>query len=323
MSLGKTVRLLERARGVGGRCATRRVDGQAVDHGLVFLHGDAPDFISALHEVPSAGSLDWPRTILGSGTPCQPRAYVSGGVRIAYSQGVSAFPKHLARWLAVELETDAIGVEATPAGVRVMVRQQGEQAAFEAKDLVLAVAGPQALRLLNNPIFAEAGRASRAILEMLPSVACATVIALYDTQRIEAPRWDIWYPETSQKLLLMSHDSVKRLTPERLALVLQARPAWSAEVASDDPQQWARELLDEGARLAGPWVRSPSVVHEHFWHHARTNPDSELSGPMLFRLPNGARVGIPGEICAPGGGVQAAWQSGRALATQLCEEARI
>jgi predicted NAD/FAD-dependent oxidoreductase len=30
------VRVLEKSRGVGGRCATRRIEGQPVDHGLAF-----------------------------------------------------------------------------------------------------------------------------------------------------------------------------------------------------------------------------------------------------------------------------------------------
>lgn len=51
-SADKTARVLERSRGVGGRCATRRIDGQPVDHGPVFLHGESPEFLAALRATP-------------------------------------------------------------------------------------------------------------------------------------------------------------------------------------------------------------------------------------------------------------------------------
>ncbi len=66
--------VLERARGVGGRCATRRVEGQPVDHGVIFLHGSDPDFLAALDEVENAsplpglaGATQWVRYALSTG----------------------------------------------------------------------------------------------------------------------------------------------------------------------------------------------------------------------------------------------------------------
>ena len=52
--------------------------------------------------------FDWPHHVRGEGTPCQPQAYRSLGIRLAVAEGVSAFAKHLARQggLRVELETE-------------------------------------------------------------------------------------------------------------------------------------------------------------------------------------------------------------------------
>jgi predicted NAD/FAD-dependent oxidoreductase len=236
---------------------------------------------------------------------------------------MSAFPKSLARGLKVELQTNVIGVEGTSQGVRVIVNQGSETTSFEAADLVLAVAGPEALGLLEQPLFAKLGATSRALLEIVPSVPCATVLALYDFGYASKPDWDVCYPEASQKLLLVSHDSAKRVAPKRLALVFQARPAWSATVAVRRSDDWAPELLEEAAPLLGAWVRAPAIFQAHLWRYARTTPDAELRSPLLFRLANGATVGISGECCATGGGIQAAWHSGRELATKLCEKERI
>jgi renalase len=43
---------------------------------------------------------------------------------------------------------------------------------------------------------------------------------------------------------------------------------------------------------------------------------------LLVDLGGARRLGIVGELFQPGGGVQAAWQSGRQLAYRLIEESR-
>src|SRR5512139_3416646 len=104
-SAGRPVVVLERARGVGGRCATRRVEGQPVDFGVAFLHGRDPEFLAALERVPATRLDGWPVAISGAGRPCQPDAFSPGERRLAWAEGVSAFPKQLAAGLDVRLRT--------------------------------------------------------------------------------------------------------------------------------------------------------------------------------------------------------------------------
>jgi len=319
---GKTVRLIERSRGVGGRCATRRVDGQPVDHGLVFLHGQSPDFLQALREVPGCWLDHWPSVVRGTGTPCQPDAFVHGARRMAHANGINAFPKHLANGLDVVLETTVTGFELGGQDITVLATRGGEPVSFVARDVVLALAGPQSLALLDSPNSWRGIEPVRALLAMMPSVPCATVIALYQPENAEVPPWDIWYPETSAALLLVAHDSAKRDNPKNVALVLQARPAWSRAILSTDEGVWVPELLGDAARNIGSWVARPRTWQAHMWHHARTSPDCELAGPLLLDLERSRRIGIAGELFAPGGGVQAAWQSGKQLALRLLEEAQ-
>ncbi len=320
-SAGKKVRVIERSRGVGGRCATRRIDGQPVDHGLVFLHGKSPEFLAALHEVPGRWRDDWPVVVRGTGTPCQPSAFVHGAHRMAHVNGVSAFPKHLAVGLDVVLETTVTGLELGDQIVTVRANQQNETISFTGQDVVLALAGPQSLALMDGLPPSPDRETARAVLAMLPSVPCATVIALYPRNALApAPPWDIWYPETSSALSLVAHDSAKRDDPARVALVLQARPAWSSAVVGVDPAEWAPRLLADAARLIGPWVTQPAMWQAHMWRYARASPECELAGPLVLDLGQGRRVGIAGELFAPGGGVQAAWQSGIALARRLLDK---
>jgi predicted NAD/FAD-dependent oxidoreductase len=239
---------------------------------------------------------------------------------MAHASGVNAFPKHLAKGLDVVLETTVTGIEAGSEGITVLAKQHGESMSFVARDVVLALAGPQSLALLDKHVASRNSQTARALLSMMPSVPCATVIALYPLENAGALPWDIWYPETSAALLLVAHDSAKRDTPRHTVLVLQARPAWSRESLTRDEADWVPQLLGDAAKTIGAWVARPTMWQAHVWHHARTTPDSELAGPLLFELERGRRMGIAGELFAPGGGVQAAWQSGRQLALRLLEE---
>ena len=318
---GRKVRVLERSRGVGGRCATRRIDGQPVDHGLVFLHGQSPAFLAALREVPGPWREGWPMVIQGSGTPCQPAAFAPGSYRLAHVRGISAVAKHWTSGLDVVLETRAVGLELREEGIAVLASQHDTPVTFIGRDVVLATAGPQGMALLASQQLPPDVETARALLTMLPSVPCATVIALYPADA-PRPEWDVCYPENASALLLLAHDSAKREQPAQLTLVLQARPAWSSACLGHGPEAWAPRLLEAAAELLGPWASHPATWQGHMWRHARASTACELAAPLLVDLGRGRRLGIVGELFNPGGGVQAAWQSGRELAKHLLEEAR-
>jgi renalase len=320
-SAGKTVRVIERSRGLGGRCATRRVEGQPIDHGLVFVHGDSSAFLAALRETPGPWREGWPILVKGSGTPCQPSAFTPGSQRLAHAQGINAFAKHLAKGLDVVLETSATDLQLGDTGITVLAKQKDAEVTATARAVVSAMAGPQELALLGHSRLPASIETARALLSMMPSVPCATVIALYPAHA-PRPEWDLWYPEESAALLLMAHDSAKREDPAHLALVLQARPAWSAERVGQCPQEWGPRLLEEAGRLLGSWATEPAHWQAHMWRHARVSSDCELAAPLLLDLGQGRRLGLAGELFAQGGGVQAAWESGRHLAHRLLEEMR-
>ena len=87
---GRPVTVLERARGVGGRCTTRRLEGVPLDMGAAFLHGRDAAFLAALESVPARRLEGWPAAVHGSGRPCQPEAFQPGERRLAYAEGVWA-----------------------------------------------------------------------------------------------------------------------------------------------------------------------------------------------------------------------------------------
>lgn len=342
---GRSVVVLERARGVGGRCATRRIEGgQPVDFGVAFLHGREPEFLAALAEVPSAAIPGWPSDVHGRGRPCQPEAFALAERRVAFVDGVAAFPRHLATGLDVRTGARVTAVEASGSTIRAAI--EGAEPII-ASTVILALAVEQALSLLASLGARSAGLETvTALLTMMQTQPCLTVIAAYP-EEIPGPPWHVSYPEDSRILQLVSHDSSKRLCPARTVMVYQAHPLWSRDHlhlakgpqasssgplrgdgrgAAAAPEAWITALLAEAARLLGPWAAAPSFVQGHRWTHARTERGSGLHAPILLRLPGdappGPRVGLAGELFFPGGGASAAWMSGVQLARLVLAEER-
>lgn len=320
---GRSVVVLERARGVGGRCATRRVEGQPVDHGVAFLHGRDPRFLAELDRMGAAtANRGWPFIIQGHGVPCQPEAFDPGESRIAPRDGVSAFAKHLARGTEVRLNARVTALRpapraGAPAAAVAIDLEAGEP--LTARTVVLAMPVTQADRLLDS-LAAEspAVAAVRPLLGLVQMAACATVIARYP-EGAPRPAWDVWYPEMAHAVHSVFHDSAKRGAGAVLTLVVQGRPSWSRAAQEQAPERWAEELLDEAAAVAGDWVARPAGLQTHFWRHARVHRASELAAPVWTALEGGAAFGFCGDGFHVASGLEGAYLSGLALARKLAE----
>jgi renalase len=323
-SQGRAPVVLERARGVGGRCATRRLDGQPVDHGPAFLHGRTERFIAEMDAVRDVVAiLDWPHAREGSGAPCQPQAFDGRSRRLAFAEGVSCFPKHLARGLDVRLEANvtALGFAADPSsaagGCWTLTLASGET--LRARAVALTMPAPSASALLQamTPLPASIA-AVLPLLGLVRTLACLTVIARYPAGTT-APAWQASFPRSSAAVHTILHDSSKRAGAARLVLVIQARPGFSRAHLDDPAESWARALLEEAAAIHGAWIARPEVMQSHVWRKARVDPGSELARPIAIQLDGGAALGVAGDGFHPAGGVEGAYLSGIALAPRLAE----
>ncbi len=313
---GREVLVLDKARGVGGRCATRRVDGVPVDHGPVFVHGAEPAFVDALAAVPG-DSLPWPVRVEGAGRPCHPDSLAPDAPRLAWRDGLTALPRHLATDLAISLGAPVLRVVAEGSVLRV---ERDGAPALRARDVVFTPPAPQTRALLAGLRDASpALRAVSAVLERVGYTATLSLIARYDAA-VPRPTWDLWYPEGSDVLQLVANDATKRGPDAPTTLVLQARAAWSRAHLERAPEAWARALLDEAARLLGAWAASPVETHPHRWRYARADASALLPRPILVVLTHGARVALCGELFDARGGIQGAYCSGIAAARRLLED---
>lgn len=311
--------VLERARGIGGRCATRRVDGQPVDHGVFFIHGESAALRRELASVDAAPCTGWPTIIDGDGTPCRPNAFDASSVRTAFEAGISQFPKHLAQRLQVRTNAQVTALDASASDGKAWALSTSDGKSIEAGTLILAVPPSNARDLLTTAAtLPESVTGLLPLLALAPSVPCLTVIATYPAGT-PAPSWHLAFPRESSIVHAISHDSSKRGAGAALTLVVQARAAWSRATLEQPVETWAAALLDEAARLHGPWLRQPASFQGHAWRKARVAPGCELSNPLLLDLPAGARLGFAGDAFHPAGGVEGAYLSGLGLARRLDE----
>lgn len=309
---GWKVLVVEKSRGVGGRCATRRMNGQPVDIGLSYYHADDEDLLAELAAVPATPLPGWPHEVAGPGAPCHPAAFRPGQRRLAFAEGVNVFAKHLARDVPLRLGVRVAGIHPHSGGVELSFE---DEAPLRARNVVLAVPPHQAQALLPHEEGASL-RAVDALFEHIVVSPCITVSAGYPTDA-PAPTFDILYPDEHSIIRLLSHDSAKRPAPDYRVLVIQARDAWSRAHLEDDRGTWAAPLLAEAARLVGPWVHEPSWVDVQRWRFAKLVLPTEMSAPVVFGLPGGARLGLTGEAFALEAGVQGAFRAGRGLARRL------
>ncbi len=317
---GRSVCVLEKSRGVGGRCATRRIDGQPVDHGVPFLHGDDEGFRAAVEEAAADGLVPgWPDRVVGAGRPCDRRALRPDHWRCAIRPGVNTFAKRLAVDLEVRTGVHVVAVRAEADRFVVRDADGGEHVA---RDLVIALPAPQAAALLTTIEDPDPGtRTAVELLETAAMESCITVLAGYDADRPE-PEFDLWLPDDGDVVQTIVHDSSKRDRPAWTVLVVQAFAAWSSANLSEPVEVSGRALLEEVGRIAGRRFAMPRAFQVHRWRYARPYGGSQLAAPMLLRPRETGMMALTGDLFAPGGGVQGAWRAGGEIARRMRLEER-
>ena len=307
--------VLERARGVGGRCATRRIDGQPVDHGVTFLHARSREFGDVLRELDPDGTIPgWPVRIWGPRMACQPNAYRAGRRRIGRREGVSALPKHLARGVDVRLGVRVRSI-AERGGTIEVTGEAGKR--WRAAYVVVACAVDEGVRLVAPAVDGWIGAAEKLErIHAVPVQPAFTVIAGYPATA-PAPEFDVWHPIEATMLHTISHDSAKRERPARRVLVLQGRARWSEERRGVPDAQWRDELLWEAGELLGGWAAKPEWTQCHRWNSARVLERHQLGDPVVFLGPGECGVAMIGDAFARDPGLEGAYMSGLALAEQI------
>ena len=285
---GLPVLVLDKGRGIGGRMATRRVEiaGHAArfDHGAQYITARTPEFSRFLETLPEAVGI-----------------WNDGGAypHFVGLPGMSGLPRAMAAGLELRQGVEVTALDPVPGGWRVIA----DAKTFEAARLVLTIPAPQAQRLL----------AGHPLAEPLAKVALAPCLTLMAALPPDAPRPFIARRKPDQPLAWIAQDSTK---PGRAGAVTswvaQAGPDWSAQHLELERDQIAARMLPLLCAEIGADPGAALHVAAHRWRYAQVT--APLGRPFLRSTDK--RLHLGGDWCL-GARVEAAWQSGHAIAQDM------
>lgn len=310
---GYQVEVFEKARGAGGRMATRRTqwsDGVGAVHQASFDHG-APAF-----HVTDAAFAEFLAPARGAGQILPLRPELPDGAseqRWLAAPDMPALCRSLLAGLTLRPQHTVTAIQRSAAGWRLQVAETETVAEFAL--VVLAIPPQQAAVLLqqHQPAWAK----EAAAIEMVPHWTLMAVSSAAGDDAAPA-QWDstaaghITPPQGSPLAQLIRNDC----KPGRCQLaglhhwVAHASPAWSQAHLEDSPAQVQAQLqqaLVDCTGMALNW----QYAAVHRWRYA-TLAAGAASVDALHCWDRTTQLGVCGDAWG-GGGVQGAWRSAQAL----------
>ena len=278
--------VLEKGRGIGGRVATRRVDGCQFDHGAQYVNAHGAGFAAVLGALETAGTLaGWP-----DGT---------GRTHSVGVPGMSALPRALGARLDIRQNAQVTRLVADAGGWVVHL----EGSTLGAAHVVLTVPAPQVAALLgdDHPLVARLG-----VVQMAP---CLTLMAA-----VTAPAPLITRKDADDPLAWIAQDGAKPGRPQGAGTlwVAQAGAAFSAAYLEDDPATLTARMLPLLCDRIGASAAEVTHAASHRWRYARV---TQPLGQPFLRSDDGT-LHLGGDWCL-GARIEAAWDSGTAIADDL------
>ena len=303
---GRSVVVIEKARGPGGRSATRRHGDWSFDHGAQYFTAYTEDFQLAIRQWSEQGLVSpWaePIHVFGQRPNHISRAEREGSLtRWVGVPGNNAVLKALSDRLSVRYQHKLTELRSTNEGWRVEVEAGDQRQAFYAGDLIITAPPAQAAELLGeaHPLFE--------VLNDHPMTPTLALMMGFD----QPLALDVSAAFVNEGPLSWFCRQSTKPGRDGEAWVLHATPEWS-QAWLDQPQDAAASALYRAwAELLGVIGSQPTFMQMHRWRYAQS--DSPLDRGFL--ADPRSHVWVAGDWCN-GNRVEGAWLSGRALAEAL------
>jgi hypothetical protein len=264
---GRRVLVLDKGRGVGGRLASRRIGAATFDHGAQFITARSSRFAALVEDGRRAGVVEeWHRGAAGP---------LEGHARWRGHPAMTSVAKHLARGLAIMLETRVVALRAS------RHRWSAETAAggvCSAGAVVLTPPVPQSLAIL------KAGAVDlqpeiRVRLEGIQYERCLAVMAVLAGQSRLAPPGGL-APDDGP-IAWIADNQLKGISAEP-AVTIHATHAFSLEHWDRDREDSGRRLIDAADGWLGAEVRTFQV---HGWLYSKPLQVDERPCAMVGQSP--------------------------------------
>lgn len=252
---GVAVTLLDKARGVGGRMATRRVqvsphsDAVAIfDHGAQFFTARSDEFQkSVAHWLDTGAASEWFRGQPGSGSASDSHPRFRG------TRGMTSIPKHLAQDLNVHLNEFVIHI-GHAANNWIAMTAGGTE--YSGCALILTPPVPQSLSLLQaGGVTLE--RADRTTLEAVAYDPCICVMAVLDDQSQVPPPGALRVD--GEVIAWIADNYQKGISEYSGAVTMHAAAEWSRENYNQSDEFLSERLCENARQWLGSTVISTQV----------------------------------------------------------------
>ncbi|MEN9807845.1 MAG: hypothetical protein RL756_2365 [Pseudomonadota bacterium] len=278
---GLSVLVLDKGRGVGGRVATRRIEGATVDHGA--------------QAVDAANAGAW--AALAGGLPANVLERRTG--RWIGRIGMTSVAKSLAAGLEVLTAERVLCVRGASPEHQLLL-ESGRVIA--ARAVIVTAPVPQALELLTQGEVPLEGAETR-LLEGIEYDPCLVALAVLE----RAPTLpDAWIEPDDETVALIANHQARGVSAIP-AVTVHATPDWSSAHWEVPREQSAAALI----AAAKPWMDAPvRVLFGHGWRYAR--PRAPVGGGCLV-LAQAPTIVIAGDAFTSGD-LGGAFRSGCAAA---------
>ncbi len=307
---GREVVVVEKARGPGGRSATRRQDGFAFDHGAQYFTARSPEFAAVVNDWKQGGLVAtwYPAMAVFGERPDD--AGTTPSERLVGTPSRNAVLKALAADLYCRFGCRVVALGRDRQGWIIDI---GQTDPLRADVLILTAPPRQAADLLlsvNGPDAGKAHEMARRV-EQVPMNPCWSVMLGYE-HPVSAD-FDAAF-DNEGPLAWMARDSSK---PGRRgeSWLLHASAEWSVRHLEDEPAGVAKTLLEAfGRRVPAALQQQPGLIAAHRWRYALAPEPLERSCLADGELD----LLLAGDWCA-GNRIEGAWHSGTSAADRVLD----
>lgn len=262
---GKRVMIFDKARGVGGRMATRRINDCVYDHGAQFFTVRDPLFQATVDEwLQNDAARRWTKKGFAASGPAA--EIPDGFPRYRGAPAMTGPAKHLARGLPLQLNVTIASAAPTAAGWRLL---DTGGVAHHGRSLLLSAPAPQSLALLLAGGFALAPSDYEALTAIQYAPCIAVLARLAAPSQLPAPgalqfeRAAPDAPAVEQALAWICDNQQKGVSPTP-SITLHATRRHS-RLHLESPETAAAQMLSE----ARPWLGADVLEFTtHRWRYS-------------------------------------------------------
>ena len=312
---GLDITIVEKSAGVGGRMATRRLQGTWVDHGAQLISVKSDNFGRFVRKLQEKGIIqEWTRNVYklsASGGLIPPDADARHP-RYCCPLRMTAIAKYLASEIPIINNSRIVGVSHNESKWQLVTERQET---LETSAIVSTIPAPQFL-----PIFEEVLAAAPSFLQALQSVKFSpsvTIMAGYNANSSIPDAWQAIQCVDDPILNWISYDSSKHLEKAAQPVFVYQSSAEFAKQSMDEPdlEIAGKPLLNQVGKLLAKWLASPEWWQVHRWRYALAE---ESLGVSCLSTSMPLPLICAGDWCA-GKNIEAAYHSGLAAAESAIE----